>query len=72
MTAFDETFRAFLDDLFRLYPVTATAIGDHRFDGTWSDATDAGRQERLAALDRWQAAFEGLGDLTPTKRSIAT
>ena len=65
MTTFDETFRAFLDDLFRLYPVVATAIGDHRFDGAWSDATEAGRAERLAALDRWQSAFEGLRDLTP-------
>ncbi len=65
MTAFDAAFRAFLDDLFRLYPVAATAIGDHRFDGAWSDATEAGRQERLAALDRWQATFEGLHDLTP-------
>ncbi len=65
MTTFDDVLRPFLDDLFRLYPVTATAIGDHRFDGLWSDATDAGRVERLAAMDRWQAAFEALSGLGP-------
>ncbi len=65
MTTFDDVLRPFLDDLFRLYPVTATAIGDHRFDGLWSDATEAGRAERLAALDRWQAAFEALSGLGP-------
>jgi uncharacterized protein (DUF885 family) len=62
---FDDVFRPFLDDLFRLYPVLATAIGDHRFDGTWSDVTEAGREERREALDRSQAAFERLTDLTP-------
>ncbi len=65
MTTFDDVLKPFLDDLFRLYPVTATAIGDHRFDGLWSDATEAGRTERLAAMDRWQAAFEGLTGLGP-------
>ena len=65
MPAFDDVFRPFLDEYFRLYPVTATAVGDHRFDGAWSDVTDAGRAERLGAMDRWQAAFEGLADLAP-------
>jgi hypothetical protein len=36
VTTFDDVLRPFLDDLFRLYPVIATAIGDHRFDGMWS------------------------------------
>ncbi len=64
MPTFDDVFRSFLDELFRLYPVTATAIGDHRFDGRWSDVTEAGREERHVALDRGQAAFEGLTNLT--------
>lgn len=64
MPTFDDVFRPFLDELFRLYPVTATAIGDHRFDGMWSDVTEAGREERLQAMDRGQAAFEGLTHLT--------
>ena len=64
MTAFEGAFRPFLDEFFRLYPVTATAIGDHRFDGAWSVMTEAGRAERLAAMDRWQAAFESLTELT--------
>ena len=64
MTAFDDVFRPFLDEFFRLYPVTATAIGDHQFDGDWTDMTEAGRAERLDAMDRWQADLEGLRDLT--------
>jgi uncharacterized protein (DUF885 family) len=64
VATFDDVFRPFLDDLFRLYPVTATAIGDHRFDHLWPDATEAGRAERLEAMDRWQGAFESLSDLT--------
>jgi uncharacterized protein (DUF885 family) len=65
VTDFEGAFRPFLDEFFRLYPVFATAIGEHRFDGAWSDMTEAGRAERLKAMDRWQAAFEGLTDLSP-------
>ena len=68
MAAFDDVFRPFLDELFGFYPVLATAIGDHRFDGAWTDMTEAGRTERLAAMDRWQAAFEGLTELTADER----
>jgi uncharacterized protein (DUF885 family) len=64
VAGFDEVFRPFLDEFFELYPVTATAIGDHRFDGSWSDATEAGRRRRLDAMDRWQSAFEGLTGLS--------
>jgi uncharacterized protein (DUF885 family) len=62
VSGFDAAFARFLDEYFRLDPVLATDIGDHRFDGTWPDATDAGRIERLAFVDRWQRA---LADLTP-------
>ncbi len=64
MPGFDAAFTRFLDEFFRHNPVAATGIGDHRFDGTWPDATEAGRLERLAFADRWQREFEGLADLT--------
>ena len=64
MTGFDAAFARFLDDYFQLDPVGATGIGDHRFDGMWPDATEAGRLERLAFADRWQRELDGLRDLT--------
>ena len=66
MTAatFGEAFASFLDEYFERYPVTATATGDHRFDATWPDATEAGRLDRLAFIDRWREAFAALGGLT--------
>jgi uncharacterized protein (DUF885 family) len=45
-------FRAIVDEVlagyFRLYPVQATEIGHHAYDGLWPDLTDAGRAARLA------------------------
>src|SRR5947207_2014828 len=49
---------AFFDELFPLDPVRATATGDHRFDHTWPDMTEAGREARLAFVDRWEAELE--------------
>ena len=66
MTAatFGDAFARFLDEYFERYPVTATATGDHRFDATWPDATEAGRLDRLAFIDRWREVFAGFGGLT--------
>src|SRR5438093_7897312 len=58
-------YRALMDELltdfFRLQPVSATELGNHRHDREWPDLTDAGRQAwrdwlvqaeaRLAALE---------------------
>ena len=52
---FAERVDAFLGDFFRLYPVAATAIGNHDHDGEWPDLTDAGRADRLAFIDYWTA-----------------
>ena len=45
-------FRAIVDEVlagyFRHYPVTATEIGHHAYDGEWPDLSDAGRATRLA------------------------
>jgi uncharacterized protein (DUF885 family) len=60
MSDFSVAFAAFLDEFVALHPTAATAIGDHRHDDRWPDASPAGRAERLAFLDRWDAAFEAL------------
>jgi uncharacterized protein (DUF885 family) len=66
MTAFADTFAAFLDAFVELEPVAATSIGDHRHDGRWPDLTPAGRKRRLAFIDDWSANFSALepADLT--------
>ena len=64
MPGFDAAFRGFLSDYFRLYPVNATAIGEHGHDGAWPDASEAGRLERVAFTEAWQRAFEELSDLS--------
>ena len=64
MPAFQERFATFLDEYFALHPSIATSIGDHRFDDRWPDVTEAGRQARLAFVDRWLAELGGLGHET--------
>jgi uncharacterized protein (DUF885 family) len=60
VTAFDDLAARFLDDVFAADPVTATLIGDHRFDDRWPDMSDPGRLGRLALYERWTAALDGL------------
>jgi uncharacterized protein (DUF885 family) len=60
VTAFDDLAARFLDELFAADPVTATFVGDHRYDGRWPDTSDAGRLARLALYERWTAEFRGL------------
>jgi uncharacterized protein (DUF885 family) len=64
--ALDDLVAAFLDELFALHPVLATAIGDHRHDGEWPDMSEAGNAALLGFLDRWEAAFRGLDAATLT------
>ncbi|MEP6468590.1 MAG: DUF885 domain-containing protein [Chloroflexota bacterium] len=55
-------FRAVVDEVldgyFHHYPVHATEIGHHAFDGLWPDLTDAGRRARLDWLADAQARVE--------------
>ncbi len=60
MTAFDDLSAPFLDELFAADPVTATLIGDHRFDGRWPDTSARGRLDRLALYERWSERFGAL------------
>jgi uncharacterized protein (DUF885 family) len=64
MSSFTERVDAFLDEFFRLYPVSATASGMHAVDGEWSDMSPAGRVARLAFAAGWQAELEAFEDGT--------
>jgi uncharacterized protein (DUF885 family) len=63
--------QAFLDELFRLDPLRATAAGMHAYDAAWPDVTEAGRRQRLLFADRWAAELVGFAaaDLTPDERA---
>ncbi len=50
-------FRATLDETFRLEPLTATRLGDHRFDDRLDDISPRARDERLAFDRRTLAAL---------------
>jgi uncharacterized protein (DUF885 family) len=53
---------AFLDELFALDPLSATAAGMHEHDGRWPDFSETGRQARLAFIERWTGELGGLAD----------
>ncbi|MFI5258208.1 MAG: DUF885 domain-containing protein [Candidatus Limnocylindrales bacterium] len=55
MPEFSARVDVFLDEFFRLFPVSATAIGMHAVDGEWPDLSESGREARLAFADRWEA-----------------
>ena len=71
MPAFNELSATFFDEYFRLDPVSATGIGDHRFDDRWPDLSSAGRAARIAFAERWIASLEAHapGDLTADERA---
>jgi Bacterial protein of unknown function (DUF885) len=60
VTTLSDRVAVFFDEYLRLDPVSATSIGDHRFDDRWPDMTDAGRAERLAFVERWTAELRAL------------
>lgn len=53
---------AFLEELFALDPVVATAAGNHDHDGEWPDLSNAGRDRRLAFVDAWSGTFRAFAD----------
>jgi uncharacterized protein (DUF885 family) len=59
---FGARFEAFLAEFFALNPLHATLAGDHTHDGRWPDMTEAGRAERLALADRWEAELGAFAD----------
>ncbi len=48
---FEALSEAFLERYLTEYPVTATRLGDHRFDARWSDMSEAARSERVRWLE---------------------
>ena len=70
MSEFGQRIDAFLGDFFRLYPVAATATGNHDHDGNWPDLRSAGRRARLDFIDRWQAELRAMTEvsLSPDER----
>jgi uncharacterized protein (DUF885 family) len=67
MAAFAERVDAFLGQFFRLYPVAATAAGNHDYDGHWPDMTDAGKAARLAFIAAWDSELRDFPDAALTK-----
>jgi len=51
-----------LDDLLRLDPVTATGLGDHRFDDRLPDRTPEGLDEARRVLSGWLGAVDAVDD----------
>ncbi len=60
MTDFQRNVAVFLDEFAADQPIAATGIGDHRYDGRWPDATDAGRAATTAMVARWLDVFRGM------------
>src|SRR6478736_3800399 len=67
MSMFTDLFARFLDEFIDLHPTLATAIGDHRHDDRWPDASAAGRAARLDFIDGWLGELEALGDADLTR-----
>jgi len=51
--AFDDMSRRWLDGFPALSPVSATSLGDHRFDGELDDVSDASRARKVAFARRF-------------------
>jgi uncharacterized protein (DUF885 family) len=64
MTDFSDRAAAFIDELFRLEPTFATAIGEHAYDDRWPDRSPAGREARMAFTDRWLAELSSMSGLS--------
>ncbi len=68
--AFDALAREFLETTLRQHPEEATHLGDHRFDGQWTDPSSEARQWREAWLRSTRARLEQipLDQLDPEQR----
>lgn len=57
---FDELATRYLDEFPEWSPVSATALGDHRFDARLNDVSVAGWQARQRFAEKYLAALEGI------------
>ena len=60
MSTYRDLVSPFFADVFRAYPVLATALGNHDHDGDWPDLSPEGTAARVALIDRWSEAFAAL------------
>ena len=58
--AFADLSKRFLDESMRMSPISATQIGDHRFDSEVDDLSEAGRQAGLDFNRRYLAELEAI------------
>ncbi|RPD88232.1 DUF885 domain-containing protein [Luteimonas sp. 100069] len=65
--AFAELSKRFLDESMRMSPISATQIGDHRFDSEVDDLSEAGRQAGLDFSRRYLAELDAI-DLAQLSR----
>ena len=63
---FEALSRRWLEAWLSLQPITATQIGDHRFDGDIDDMSPIGRSKRTGT---WKALLAGIGALDGKKLS---
>ncbi|MBN9588438.1 MAG: hypothetical protein BGN85_06565 [Alphaproteobacteria bacterium 64-11] len=63
---FDALSKRWLESFLALQPITATYVGDHRFDGQIDDMSAAGRAARTA---RWRMLLQALGRIERTQLS---
>jgi len=64
MTDFSDRAAALIDELFRLEPTFATAMGEHAYDDRWPDRSPAGREARMAFTDRWLTELGSMAGLS--------
>ena len=67
-TQFEQLTQQYLDEFPALSPVSATSLGDHRFDGELNEVSEEARARRAAFLRRY---MERLGHLEREKLSRA-
>ena len=60
--AFRRVATGALDDMMRIDPVEATALGDHRFDGCLPDMTEPGIADARECLNGWLSAVDSVDE----------
>ena len=67
--SFERVAREAMDDLLRLDPVQATALGVHRFDHLLPDSTHEGLAEAGRSLSGWLSEVDSIDDLGLTEQN---
>lgn len=67
---FEQLAKGYLEKLLELHPEYATSLGDHRFDGRWSDYSAAGRATEVREERRFLKELDAIppGQLNAVNR----